>query len=571
MKVEIEIARKTVALLLLMGATLWAGDGGSLLGTITDPSGKAIVGAKITATGTATSVNQKVATDARGFYSFQSLPVGRYDVEIDASGFKPLRRTDVVIDIDSKAVVDAALTIGERTDTVTVSESAAHVETVDTQMGQVITGKQMTSVPLNGRSYTDLLALQSGVVPVTSLTSDTQQDVGVSAFSPSGGLNPGTISINGQREFANSFVLNGSDVEEDVNMGAAIVPNLDSIAEFRILTSNFDAEYGEFSGGQIGVVTKSGTNAFHGDALRIPAQHRISMPAIIFLPRVALSDQNQFGGTVGGPIRKNKVFFFARLSRHPLDARNGYRSDPGAFASGSKRQSVGSREFFHDRRSERELGTHHGQRSVLGQPAFSEARLWRDRGRALLFPRMHQPGAVRSYRMPRFRRAPGPRPPPISCSTFPRPTIRMALFRPPPTTRLCATTKAHTGMDGASRWGMLSAYYFLDDWSQNNPYPVAQGGANVPGFNALNFGRAQLLALGDTKTLGPTAVNEFHFSFMRDATDLGQPVGGVGTSLASQGFVVGPNTPASSRCRQKPKESKASISTTSPSGRIPTS
>ena len=94
-------------------------------------------------------------------------------------------------------------------------------------------------------------------------------------------------------------------------------------------------------------------------------------------------------------------------------------------------------------------------------------------------------------------------------------------------------------LDGTTRWGMLSAYYFLDGWSQNNPYPVAQGGANVPGFNALNSGRAQLLALGDTKTLGSTAVNEFHFSFMRDATDLGQPVGGVGTSLASQGFVVG--------------------------------
>jgi hypothetical protein len=98
-------------------------------------------------------------------------------------------------------------------------------------------------------------------------------------------------------------------------------------------------------------------------------------------------------------------------------------------------------------------------------------------------------------------------------------------------------------LDGATRWGMLSAYYSLDNWSQNNPYPVAQGGANVPGFNALNFGRAQLLALGDTKAFGSTAVNEFHFSFMRDATDLGQPVGGVGASLQSQGFVVGENTP----------------------------
>src|SRR6202021_1513654 len=98
-------------------------------------------------------------------------------------------------------------------------------------------------------------------------------------------------------------------------------------------------------------------------------------------------------------------------------------------------------------------------------------------------------------------------------------------------------------LDGNSRWGMLSAYYFLDDFSQDNPYPVAQGGDNVPGFNALNVGRAQLLQLGDTKSFGSTALNEFHFSYMRDAINLGQQQGGVGVSLASQGFVIGPGTP----------------------------
>ncbi len=98
-------------------------------------------------------------------------------------------------------------------------------------------------------------------------------------------------------------------------------------------------------------------------------------------------------------------------------------------------------------------------------------------------------------------------------------------------------------LDGHTRWGMLSAYYFLDGWSQNNPYPVAQGGANVPGFNALNSGRAQLLALGDTKTLSSTAVNEFHFSFLRDATDLGQPGGGVGTAWHPRDSWSAQNTP----------------------------
>ena len=230
--------------------------------------------------------------------------------------------------------MDASLAIGERTDTVTVSESAAQVETVDTQMGEVITGKQMTAVPLNGRSYTDLLALQSGVVPVTSLTSDTTQDVGVSAFSPSGDLNPGTISINGQREFANSFVLNGSDVEEDVNMGAAIVPNLDSIAEFRILTSNFDAEYGEFSGGQINVVTKSGTNAFHGDAFEFLRNTDLDARNY-FSPTRGAFDQNQFGGTAGRPHPEEQAFLLRRLSGHAIDPGNRYGRDPRSIARGS--------------------------------------------------------------------------------------------------------------------------------------------------------------------------------------------------------------------------------------------
>ncbi len=299
-----------ILVLSLLGSILQGSDGGSLLGTVTDPNGAAIPGARVTATASATAVQQTIATDGHGFYSFQTLPVGRYDVQISATGFRPLRRSGVVINVDSKIVVDASLTIGERTDAVTVSESAAHVETVDTQMGEVITGKQMTSVPLLGRSFTDLLALQSGVVPVTSITSDTVQDVGASALSPSGDLSPGTISINGQREFANSFVLNGSDVEEDVNMGAAIVPNLDSIAQFRILTSNFDAEYGEFSGGQIEVVTKSGTNEFHGDVFEFLRNTDLDARNY-FSPTRGDFDQNQFGATFGGPIRKNKVFFFA--------------------------------------------------------------------------------------------------------------------------------------------------------------------------------------------------------------------------------------------------------------------
>jgi hypothetical protein len=522
---------KALLLFCFSGCILFASDGGSLLGTVTDPAGAAIPGARVSATETSTALKQTITADERGFYSFQSLPVGRYDVQVDAAGFKPIRRTGVVINVDSKVVVDVSLAIGERTDAVTVSESAAHVETVDTQLGEVITGKQMTAVPLLGRSFTDLLALQSGVVPVTSITSDTVQDVGASALSPSGDLNPGTISINGQREFANSFVLNGSDVEEDVNMGAAIVPNLDSIAQFRILTSNFDAEYGEFSGGQIEVVTKSGTNQFHGDVFEFLRNTDLDARNY-FSPTRGAFDQNQFGGTFGGPIRKNKVFFFAdyqgtrstqgidtgEIPVPSLQERTGNFSQVASSLSGTVTGSYWANQ----------LSQKLGYGVTAGEPYYFAGCT--SSAQCVLPNAMIPQSAWSAPATNLLKYIPAPN---NANSTFSTSSYNQTLN----------DDKGAYKLDATTRWGMLSAYYFLDGWTQNNPYPVAQGGANVPGFNALNSGRAQLLALGDTKTLSSTAVNEFHFSFMRDAIDLGQPVGGVGASLASQGFVVGENTP----------------------------
>ena len=133
--------------------------------------------------------------------------------------------------------------------------------------------------------------------------------MGATILNPSGTLNPGTISVNGQREFANYFSVNGSDVEEDVNAGTAIIPNLDAIAEFRIVTSNFDAEYGEFSGGQISVITKSGSNRFHGSAFDFLRNTDLDARNY-FSPTRGAFRQNQFGGTFGGPIRRDKIFFF---------------------------------------------------------------------------------------------------------------------------------------------------------------------------------------------------------------------------------------------------------------------
>src|ERR1019366_6426397 len=232
-----------------LGWSLWAGAGGSLSGTVTDPQGLPVFGAVATVVNTGTNVQQVVKTDLKGIYSFLDLAVGAYEVRVEAAGFKPYRRTGVLVNTNGALLVDVALEVGGRTEALTLSASALHVETNDTQLGEVITGSQMTAVPLNGRSFTDLLALQPGVAPATTITGSSIQAAGAAILAPSGNLNPGTMSINGQREYANGFTINDTDAVERFTMGVAVIPNLDSIAEFRILTGNFDSEYGNYSGG----------------------------------------------------------------------------------------------------------------------------------------------------------------------------------------------------------------------------------------------------------------------------------------------------------------------------------
>jgi hypothetical protein len=552
-----------LAALFVIAFAARAGVGGRISGTLKDASGAVVPKATISITNAETGVRQALTTDDNGAYSFLNVQVGRYTLEISADGFRPYQRTGITLDANSTLTIDVVLEVGGRSDAVTVADTQLHVDTASTQIGEVITATQMTAVPLNGRSYTDLLALQPGVVPVTTITNETVQDVGASALSPSGDLNPGTVSINGQREFANAFIVNGSDVEEDVNMGAAIVPTLDSIAEFRILTSNFDAEYGEFSGGQINVVTKSGANAFHGDLFEFLRNTNLDARNY-FSPARGAFDQNQFGGTVGGPIRKNKIFFFADYQgtrstqgvdtgQIPVpsaqDRTTGNFSDLPLNSSGFNPLgfcgvAAGNREIpctVSGPNIATSLSSKLGYTVQPGEPYYFSG------------PTQQHPagGACTSNN-------------PATGCVFPNATVPTTSWIAPGTNLLQYIPAANNSngtfstsafnqnlrddkgayrLDANTRFGLLSAYYFLDDWSQNNPYPVAQGGANVPGFNALYTGRAQLFDIGFTKTIGTAAANEFHFSYLRNSVDLGKPVGGVGVSLASQGFAVGPGTP----------------------------
>ncbi len=508
----------SLAMLMLAAINSWCGVGGSVSGTVKDASNAFVPNASVNAINVETGVQHQGATNGQGFYSFANLPIGSYNIAIQKTGFKPYQRTGVTVDADSALTVDAVLAVGERSDVVTVAENQLVVETTSTQVGEVITGTRMTTVPLNGRSFTDLLSLQPGVAPATSITSETVQDVGVSAFSPSGDLNPGTVSINGQREFANSFLVNGSDVEEDVNMGAAIVPNLDSIDEFRILTNSFDAEYGEFSGGQINVVTKSGTNAFHGDLFEFLRNTDLDARNY-FSPTRGVFRQNQFGGTLGGPIRKNSVFFFADYQ--------GTRSTQGVDSGKISVPSAAQLE-----------GTSFDLTGAVSGSYFASL-LTQELG-YLVTPGERYSSIFPNGVIPKNAWS---APANNLLKYIPAPNDADGTFSTAAFNKTLRDDKGAYRLDANTHWGLMSAYYFLDDWSQNNPYPIGQGGANVPGFNALYTGRAQLLGLGNTKTLSATAVNEFRFSYLRDANVLGKPVGGLGVTLASQGFVVGPGTP----------------------------
>jgi hypothetical protein len=217
--------------------------GGKITGVVRDQTNAVIAAATVVVVNSATGVRQTTKTDEQGSYAFPVLLVGQYEIDVTANGFRPNKTKGLAIDINAALTVDVTLQLSDQDQTVTVTEGAARVETSDTQLGQVIDSKQVTSIPLNGRSYTDLFAMQVGVTPLTtSGAGNSTSEGGFGTVPIAGNADTGQFSINGQRESANGFTLNGVSVQETIGQQAGIIPNLDSIAQFRILTSNADAE-----------------------------------------------------------------------------------------------------------------------------------------------------------------------------------------------------------------------------------------------------------------------------------------------------------------------------------------
>src|ERR1041384_399770 len=270
------------AVLLATCATLHAQVNGSSLGTATDSTKAAVAGVAVRVTNIDTNQTEQTATDPVGQYRFLVLPVGRYRLEASLQGFQKFVADNIVLTVNEQHRIDILMQVGSLEQQVEVSANAVQVETTATQLGQVIDSDKIINLPLNGRSYLDLLALQPGVV--------------------------GT-NVNGQRSTANSFMVNGGDVGLGNGFTAGEVPNLDSVAEFRLITNSFDAEYGRFSGSVVNALTKSGSNSIHGSVFEFLRNQRFDSRGY-FDPKRADLKRNQFGYAVGGRILRNKIFWF---------------------------------------------------------------------------------------------------------------------------------------------------------------------------------------------------------------------------------------------------------------------
>lgn len=244
-----------VVLTLLLPSMLLADVTGSVLGVVRDPSQAVLKGARVRITNTQTNLSQEAVTADDGSYRFLALPVGTYELSATIAGFQQYNATDIVLQVNDQLRIDISLKVGSINEHMTIAADAVQVETENTQLGDVIDSKKMLALPLNGRSYLDLLGLQAGVAPTGSVTIGGNSGTG--ARSVSGYIqNAGNVSVNGQRETANAFLVNGGDVSEGRNLGAGLVPNLDSVEEFRLITNSFDAEYGKFSGAVMNAITK---------------------------------------------------------------------------------------------------------------------------------------------------------------------------------------------------------------------------------------------------------------------------------------------------------------------------
>ncbi len=285
-----------------LASLLWTGSlfaqtpTGSVSGTVTDSSGATLASATVRIIENNTHETHSATTGASGTYIFPIIPVGQYSLEAEATGFKLEKRTGVTLDVNQNTRADFVLQVGSVREVIEVKADTPMVDTMDVQLGETVDQKRIENLPLMGRNIYDLISLMPGAVNVTTLTV---------------GSNAGNVmNVNGNRNGSNNFYIDGGQNTSQWRNGGNMAPNPDAIAEFHLITSNFDAEYGRQPGSVLNVVTRSGANAYHGTVFEFLRNDTVDARNF-FQASLNPLHWNQFGGTFGGPVRHNKTFFFA--------------------------------------------------------------------------------------------------------------------------------------------------------------------------------------------------------------------------------------------------------------------
>jgi len=463
--------------------------GGRIRGTVTDPSGGAVSGAKLQLTNEANGTQRETDSGTSGEYIFLEVPVGTYQIEVTQKGFKKYLRKGLVVNLNEVLSLDTPLLLGGSTETVEVTGAPPLVDTTSTQLGAVVNERAVSQLPLAQRDAYQLLQLQPGV----------QSQVGLDTVY--GSDRAGVVSVNGGRGRDNNFTVNGGDGNDQFAGLPAIQPSPDAIAEFRVLTNTFDAEYGRNSGAVVNVVTKSGSNEFHGSTYEFFRNDSLNAKGFFDTSKLAYL-QNQFGATLGGPIRKDKTFFFVTYEGDRI--RRGTSGDTVTVPTAAER-----------------LGDFSAGPTFAG--TLANANILNNRPGCLTALGLGSPIADGTPYANVFTNNQIP----TACMDqtaldlmnqyVPQANIGDSLFQGVPLGHERSNQFTAKIDHELTRNQRLTGYYYLTDHYLAKPFARFQsGGANLPGFGDLTDERVQQINISHTWTIGSTAVNEARFTMFRE-------------------------------------------------------
>jgi hypothetical protein len=495
--------------------------GGRILGRVSDSSGAVLANVGVTATNDATGIARETKTNASGDYVFPEVPVGTYTLTFDLSGFKTNVRKSVTLDVNQVITLNMSMQIGASKEVVEVTSEAPLVDTTTTQLGAVVTDRSVTQLPLNARDTYQFLQLQPGVMST----------VGSANSVVYGSDKAGAVSVNGGRGRSNNFSVNGGDANDQFVNLPTVQPSPDSIEEFRVLTNTFDAEYGRNSGSVVNVITKSGTNSFHGNMYEffrntVLNANPYCFPAIqgIVCDKPKFN-QNQFGGTFGGPIKKDQTFFF--ISYEGRRIRQGIPSPAVTVPTIAERPNNDAAHTVNghivaDFSGEAPFGGTLNNTYAFengngpGQRPGCQAAITAIGGATIT------PGVPIAYSaiFPKNQI-------PLECLDPTAVDLLQLVPIPPAGTNLIQTVPVQPERGDQFTVKLdhrlnskqnLSFYYYFDDHHVVSPFAQFQAaGANVPGFGSITNERFQQWNISHTWTISNTTVNEFRFNYNREA------------------------------------------------------